>query len=79
MAGRYEIRLRGRVTPAMLSAFTELGLEPEATEVVYTGPVADQAALRTIVEHFLGSGAEIVGSSGSSRTAASPSGQRSGA
>lgn len=60
MAGRYEIRIQGRVTSAMLAAFTELGLEPEETELVYTGPVADQAALRGIVEQIVRSGGEIV-------------------
>lgn len=60
MAGRYEIRIKGRVTAAMLAAFGDMGLEPEETELVYTGPVTDQAALRGIVERILSTGAEIV-------------------
>jgi hypothetical protein len=56
----YEIRVRGRVTPALLARFEGLDATVEPVETVLHGPVADQAALHGIVDLVGALGLELV-------------------
>jgi hypothetical protein len=57
---QYEIRVRGRVTPALLARFE--GLQPvvEPVETVLHGPVVDQAALHGVIDLVRALGLELV-------------------
>jgi hypothetical protein len=46
----YEIRVRGRVTPALLARFEGLEARVEPVETVLHGPVEDQAALHGVID-----------------------------
>jgi hypothetical protein len=46
----YEIRVRGRVTPAVLARFEGLSAHVEPVETVLHGPVEDQAALHGVID-----------------------------
>ena len=46
---QYEIRVRGRVTPALLARFEGLEATVEPVETKLHGPVADQAALHGLL------------------------------
>ena len=46
---QYEIRVRGRVTPALLARFEGLDASVEPVETVLHGPVQDQAALHGVI------------------------------
>ena len=48
---RYEIRIRGRVSPAVLNTFDGLE-EDERVETILHGPVRDQAALHGLLHKF---------------------------
>ena len=57
---RYEIRVRGRVTPALLARFDGLAASVEPVETKLHGPVADQAALHGMINLVSALGLELV-------------------
>ena len=57
---QYEIRIRGRVTPALLARFDGLHATVEPVETVLHGPVADQAALHGMIHLVNALGLELV-------------------
>ncbi len=57
---QYEIRVRGRVTPALLARFEGLGSTVEPVETVLHGPLADQAALHGVIDLVRALGLELV-------------------
>jgi len=56
----YEIRVRGRVTPALLARFEGLRASVEPVETVLHGPVAYQAALHGVIDLVNALGLELV-------------------
>jgi hypothetical protein len=58
--GRYEIRIKGRLTDSMLAAFEGLTATVEPGETVLQGPVQDQAALYGLLERVQSLGLELV-------------------
>ena len=58
--GRYEIRIKGRLTDPMLAAFEGLTATAEPGETVLQGPVQDQAALYGLLERIQSLGLELV-------------------
>ena len=57
---QYEIRVRGRVTPALLARFDGLQSQVEPVETVLHGPLADQAALHGVIDLVRTLGLELV-------------------
>jgi hypothetical protein len=57
---QYEIRVRGRVTPALLARFEGLRATVEPVETVLHGPVEDQAALHGVIHLVNALGLELV-------------------
>jgi hypothetical protein len=57
---QYEIRVRGRVTPALLARFEGLESSVEPVETRIHGPVADQAALHGVLNLVSALGLELV-------------------
>ena len=58
--GRYEIRIRGRLTDSMLAVFEGLTASVESGETVLRGPVRDQAALYGLLDRIQSLGLELV-------------------
>jgi hypothetical protein len=58
--GRYEIRIKGRLTDSMLAAFEGLTATVEPGETVLQGQVLDQAALYGLLERIQSLGLELV-------------------
>jgi hypothetical protein len=58
----YEIRIRGRLTDALRSAFPEMSasVEPAETVTVLQGKVIDQAALHGLLDKIESLGIELV-------------------
>lgn len=56
----YEIRVRGRVAPALLARFEGLQATVEPVETILHGPVADQAALHGAIQLVNALGLELV-------------------
>lgn len=56
----YEIRVQGRVTPALLARFEGLQATVEPVETVLHGPVEDQAALHGVIDLVNALGLELV-------------------
>jgi hypothetical protein len=56
----YEIRIRGRVSPAVLARFEGMRSDVEPVETVLHGPVADQAALHGMIALIRSLGLELV-------------------
>ena len=56
----YEIRIRGRVSPAVLARFEGMRSEVEPVETVLHGPVPDQAALHGMLALIRSLGLELV-------------------
>jgi hypothetical protein len=56
----YELRIRGRVTPALLARFEGMQSGVEPVETVLHGPVADQAALHGLLGLIRSLGLELV-------------------
>jgi hypothetical protein len=56
----YEIRVRGRVTPAVLARFEGLTARVEPVETVLHGPVEDQAALHGVIDLVNALGLELL-------------------
>lgn len=60
MTQQYEIRIRGRVRPALLEDFDGLEQSVERVETVLHGPVVDQAALHGLLQRIEALGLELV-------------------
>jgi hypothetical protein len=58
---QYEIRVRGRVTPALLARFEGMESDVEPVETVLHGPLPDQAALHGVIGLIRALGLELVG------------------
>ena len=56
----YEIRIRGRVTDALLASFEGMTSELEPVETVLHGPVRDQAELHGLIDQIQALGLELV-------------------
>ena len=58
----YELRIRGRLSPALVNEFRELALaaETEPVETVLVGPVEDQAALHGLIRRIEALGLELI-------------------
>jgi hypothetical protein len=56
----YEIRVRGRVSPAMLARFEGMRSQVEPVETVLHGPLRDQAALHGMIALIRSLGLELV-------------------
>jgi hypothetical protein len=56
----YEIRVRGRVTPALLARFETMSSDVEPVETVLHGPLEDQAALHGVITLIQALGLELV-------------------
>jgi hypothetical protein len=59
-APRYEIRVRGRVSDAALTAFEGMDANVAQTETVLHGPVADQAGLHGLLDRIQSLGLELI-------------------
>ena len=57
---QYEIRVRGRVTPALLARFEGMESDVEPVETVLHGPLPDQAALHGMIGLIRALGLELV-------------------
>ena len=57
---QYEIRVRGRVSSAVLSSFDQLGSEVRRVETVLYGPLVDQAELHSVLERIQALGLELI-------------------
>jgi hypothetical protein len=56
----YEIRVKGRVSPAVLETFEGLASEVEPVETVLHGPVRDQAELHGLLDRIQALGLELI-------------------
>jgi hypothetical protein len=56
----YEIRIRGRLSPSLNSAFDPLTAHVEPTETLLCGRIEDQAALHGYLERIESLGLELV-------------------
>jgi hypothetical protein len=56
----YEIRVRGRVSPALLESFDRMQSEVEPVETVLHGPVRDQAELHGLIDRIQALGLELI-------------------
>jgi hypothetical protein len=59
-ATQFEIRVKGKVSPAVLSAFEGLHCSVAPIETVLSGPVADQAALHGLLDRIQELGLELI-------------------
>jgi hypothetical protein len=57
---QYEIRVRGKVGPAVLDSFERLDSEVESSETRLRGPVEDQAELHGILHRIEAVGLELI-------------------
>ena len=57
---RYEIRIRGRVSAAVLETFDDMQSDVEPVETILHGPVRDQAELHGIIERVQSLGLELI-------------------
>jgi hypothetical protein len=56
----YEIRVRGRVSTALLDSFDGMASAVEPVETVLHGPVRDQAELHSLIDRIQTLGLELV-------------------
>jgi hypothetical protein len=56
----YEIRIKGRVSAEVLSAFEGMDATVQSAETVLSGPLLDQAALYGLLERIRALGLELV-------------------
>src|SRR5215467_1522650 len=56
----YEIRIKGRLSPSLLSSFDGLAAEVEPVETVLVGDVEDQAALHGLLNRVQALGLELM-------------------
>lgn len=59
-AAGYEIRIKGRMSEAMQSAFEEFEVSTAPVETVLHGQVLDQAALHGLLDRIAALGLELV-------------------
>jgi hypothetical protein len=59
-AANYEIRIKGRVSDALLSAFEGLAVTTEPVETIVYGPLADQEAVHRLLIKLESLGLEVV-------------------
>lgn len=59
-AAGYEIRIRGRLSETMQTAFEEFEVTTEPVETVLHGQVLDQAALHGLLDRIASLGLELV-------------------
>ena len=57
---RYEIRIRGRVSAAVLETFDPMQSEVEPVETILHGPVRDQAELHGLLRRLQSLGLELI-------------------
>jgi hypothetical protein len=60
VAGRYEIRIKGRVSEETAFAFEGLDVEVHPVETVLHGDIADQAALHGVLDRVADLGLELI-------------------
>jgi hypothetical protein len=58
--GDYEIRIRGRLSDALLAAFEGLTATVEPVQTVLYGPVPDQSSLHGLLDRIQSLGLELV-------------------
>jgi hypothetical protein len=56
----YEIRVKGRISPALLDSFEGMESEFEPVETVLHGPVRDQAELHGLIDRIQALGLELI-------------------
>ena len=56
----YEIRVRGRVSPALLARFENMSSQVEPVETVLHGPVRDQSELHGLIDRIQALGLELI-------------------
>jgi hypothetical protein len=56
----YEIRIRGRVSKALLESFEGMDSELEPVETILHGPVRDQAELHGLIDRIQALGLELI-------------------
>ena len=56
----YEIRVRGRVSAALLATFEGMSSAVEPVETVLHGPVRDQAELHGLIDRIQALGLELI-------------------
>ena len=56
----YEIRVRGRLSESFQQAFAGMSTSVKSVETVLHGPLADQAALRELLDRIQALGLELV-------------------
>jgi hypothetical protein len=56
----YEIRIKGRMSAQLLSAFEGMDATVQSVETVLRGPVVDQAALHGLLDRIQALGLELV-------------------
>jgi hypothetical protein len=57
---RYEIRIRGRVSAAVLQTFEAMESDVEPVETILHGPVRDQAELHGLLRRLQSLGLELI-------------------
>ena len=57
---RYEIRIRGRVSAAVLETFDAMQSDVEPVETILHGPVRDQAELHGLLHRLQSLGLELI-------------------
>ena len=57
---RYEIRIRGRVSAAVLETFDAMDSDVEPVETILHGPVRDQAELHGLLRRLQSLGLELI-------------------
>ena len=60
MSETYEIHVKGRLSPTILSAFDDLDASVVPVKTVLSGPVQDQSELHGILKRLQGFGLELV-------------------
>jgi hypothetical protein len=60
MSASYEIRIKGRVSEQLLSAFEGMDASVQSVETVLSGPVLDQAALHGLLDRIQALGLELI-------------------
>ena len=58
--GSYEIRIKGRLSDSLLTAFEGLSATVEPVETVLHGPVEDQSSLHGLLDRIQSLGLELV-------------------
>ena len=58
--GSYEIRIKGRLSDSLLTAFEGLTATVEPVETVLHGPVPDQSSLHGLLDRIQSLGLELV-------------------